>query len=174
MSMYPIASVNLGVGSGSFQFTSIPQTFSHLQMRVFFRGSDSGAVSYLNVYVNGDAYTTNYSVHNLIGDGSTAYAAGTANAGGIGNLFSPGASSTANVFASGIVDVLDYTNTNKYKTLRILWGYDTNGAGNVILSSGMLKSSTAAVTSLGIFNFTSAAGCCVDLYGISTSNVTGA
>jgi hypothetical protein len=169
-----IAGQNFGVGSGSFQFTSIPQTFSHLQMRVFFRGSDTGAVSYSNVYVNGDAYTTNYSMHNLIGDGSTAYAAGTANAGGIGNLFSPGASSTANVFAAGIVDVLDYTNTNKYKTLRILWGYDANGSGNVSLSSGMLKSSTAAITSLGIFNFTSVAGCRIDLYGITSSQVTGA
>lgn len=169
-----IAGQNIAAGNGSFQFTNIPQTFTHLQMRVFFRGSDAGAVSYSNVYVNGNAYTSDYSMHNLIGDGSTAYSAGTANAGGIGNLFSPGASSTANVFAAGIVDVLDYTNTNKYKTLRILWGYDANGSGNVSLSSGMLKSTTAAITSIGAFNFISVANCRFDLYGITTSSVTGA
>ena len=169
-----IASGTPAVGSGSFQFTNIPQTFTHLQMRVFFRGSDAGAVSYSNVYVNGDAYTSNYSMHNLLGDGSTAYSAGVANAGGIGNLFSPGASSTANVFAAGIVDVLDYTNTNKYKTLRILYGFDANGSGTVGLSSGMLKSTTAAITSIGMFNFTSVAGCRFDLYGITSSSVTGA
>jgi hypothetical protein len=171
--MYPIASVSLGAGAGSFQFTSIPQTFTHLQMRYYFRGSDAGAISFLNVYLNGNAYTTDYSCHTMAGDGASAYATGTANAGGIGALYAPGASSTANCFAAGVVDVLDYTDTSKFKTTRVLTGYDANGAGQAILGSGVLRS-TAAITSLGIFNFTSVANCRVDLYGISTSNATGA
>lgn len=169
-----IAGQSITVGAGSFQFTSIPQTFSHLQMRVFFRGSDAGGISFSNVYLNGDAYTSNYSMHNLGGDGSTITSQGSANAGGIGNLFSPGASSTANVFASAIVDVLDYTNASKLKTVRIIWGFDANGSGQLSCSSGMLKSTTAAITNLGIFNFTAAANCRVDLYGITTSQATGA
>ncbi len=168
-----IAGQTITTGSGSFQFTSIPQTFTHLQMRYSFRGSDAGLYSYLNVYINGSAYGTNYSGHTLQGDGSTVGVTNIVSGGGIGNLYAPGASATANVFASGIVDLLDYTNTNKNKVVRVLHGYDANGSGLAIFGSGQLLS-TSTVTSLGIFNFTSAAGCRIDLYGITTSQETGA
>jgi hypothetical protein len=168
-----IASGVPSVGAGSFQFTSIPQTFTHLQMRYFVRGSDAGAVSYMNIYINGSAYGTNYSGHTIGGDGANAYSTNTVSGGGIGNLFTPGSSSTANCFVSGIVDVLDYTNANKNKVIRVQHGYDTNGAGYAIFGSGM-QLSTASVTSIGLFNMTFVANCRIDLYGITTSSVTGA
>ena len=171
--MFWIASITPSVGTNSVQFTSIPQTFTHLQMRYFVRGSEAGATAFTNISINGNAYTTNYSGHTVQGDGSYAGSTNIVSGGGIGNLYSPGASATANVFAAGIVDLLDYTNTNKNKVVRIIHGHDTNGGGQAILGSGQLLS-TAAVTSMGMFNFTSVAGCRFDLYGISTSQVTGA
>jgi hypothetical protein len=168
-----IASITPSVGTNSVQFTSIPQTFTHLQMRYFVRGSDAGATAFTNISINGNQYTTNYSCHTLEGNGSAAAVTSSVSGGGIGNLYSPGASATANVFAAGIADLLDYTNTNKNKVVRVLHGHDTNGGGQAILGSGQLLS-TAAVTSIGMFNFTSVAGCRFDLYGITTSSVTGA
>ena len=47
------------------------------------------------------------------------------------------------------MDILDYSNTNKNKTLRQLAGTDNNGNGVVGLSSGLWQS-TAAVASIDI------------------------
>jgi hypothetical protein len=153
-----IATIVAAGGESSLQFTSIPQNYTHLQMRYYIRGSDAGATAFSNIYVNGFAYTTNYSGHTIESNGSTVGRASIVSGGGIGNLFSPGVTSTANVFAAGIADVLDYTNTNKNKVVRVLHGHDTSGGGQLL--------STAAVTSLGIFNMTFVAGCRLSLYGI--------
>lgn len=174
MTMTFIASLVPTVGAGSVQFTNIPQTFTHLQLRYFIRGSDSGSIAFANIYVNGNAYTTDYSNHSVGGDGASAYSTAVANGGGVSNLYAPGASTTANCFAVGLADVLDYTNTNKYKTIRVLHGWDANGSGYAILASGMLKSTTAAITSIGLFNMTFVANCRIDLYGIGVSAQTGA
>lgn len=173
MSMVWIASGVPSVGATSFSFTSIPQTFTHLQMRYSIRGSDAGAISFMAMSINGNAYTTNYSSHTLAGNGTSPYATAVVSGGGISNLYSPGSTSTANVFANAIVDVLDYTNTSKNKTVRLLHGFDANGSGQVIFGSGQLLS-TAAITSIGVFNMVFTANCRFDLYGITTSSVTGA
>jgi hypothetical protein len=62
------------------------------------------------------------------------------------------ASSTASVFGGIVIDILDYANTNKYKTMRTLSGYDANGSGNVGLFSGLWMN-TAAVTSINLLTF---------------------
>ena len=48
-----------------------------------------------------------------------------------------------------IIDILDYANTSKYKTVRIALGSDRNGSGEVGLFSGLWQS-TAAVTTIAI------------------------
>jgi hypothetical protein len=40
---------------------------------------------------------------------------------------------TASVYSAGVIDILDYANTNKYKTMRILDGTDANGSGEAFL-----------------------------------------
>jgi len=90
-----------------------------------------------------------YIYHFLDGNGSSASAgAGTSQtrilAGRAG-----AANSGSNIFGVNVLDVLDYANTNKYKTARILGGIDRNGDGNIRLDSGVWMN-TAAVTSLTI------------------------
>ncbi len=190
MSMYPIASqVITGSTTGSFLFSSIPQTFTHLQLRVSFMVNTSTSNDYgLALYINGDGSSTNNSNHQLFGDGSTAYSRGIANQNPIsygdvlfpystlvgGSSINPSSMQSNRVVA--IVDYLDYTNTNKNKTIKILGGWDNNGSGAVFMNS-KLWNNTAAVSSIGGFcdngpNFT--VGSRFDLYGIQTSNATGA
>lgn len=173
MSMVWIASGVPSVGATFFSFTSIPQTFTHLQMRYFVRGSDAGAIAFAALEINGNRYTTNYSSHTLAGDGTSPYSTSVASGGGVSNLYTSGSTTVANSFTSGIVDALDYTNTNKNKVVRILHGFDSNGSGQAIFASGQLLS-TAAITSIGLFNMTFAANCRFDLYGITSSSATGA
>ena len=176
MSMFPIASQTVGSGgASSITFSSIPQTFTHLQIRLTCRSDYAGTVASNFFRFNGDA-GSNYPYHNVLGDGSTASSSGSTagTVGYFGNMIA--STSTANVFTSCIADILDYANTNKYKTLRNLQGFDANGSGQVYLASSLWMS-TAAITSILLVSGGGAnyvAGTRADLYGIQTSNATGA
>lgn len=147
-----IATVTVSSPQSTITFSSIPSTYKHLQVRCLTRGStgiSGGAPVYLTV--NSDS-GTNYSTHHLIGNGSSAYADGHANASYIldayGGFQTWSGGDTANCFGVGIIDILDYSNTNKYKTARALWGRDHNSTnGRVMLESGSWRS-TNAITSL--------------------------
>jgi len=133
-----IATVTVGVGgSASIEFTSIPSTFKHLQVRVLAKFS---AGDWTEIKLNGDT-GSNYTYHYLQGTGSAASAGGGGfNASGLGVQFST-------EWGSAVIDVLDYTDTNKLKTVRNFGGYDANGSGWIGLTSN-LWNNTAAITSL--------------------------
>jgi hypothetical protein len=70
------------------------------------------------------------------------------------------------IFGSGIIDLLDYTNTSKFTTLRILSGVNTSTNKNVNLSSGLYQS-TNAITAVRLFPAADAkTGSRFSLYGI--------
>lgn len=133
-----IASVTVGSGgSSSISFTSIPQTYQHLQIRAFSKLT-SGANQQTAINFNGDTTSSNYRFHEIYGDGSAA------NPYGLQDQSILYASSSQ--FNAGVVDILDYTNTNKNTVSRSLFGFDTNGAGYVIIRSSLWLN-TAAITS---------------------------
>lgn len=156
-----------GTGSsGTISFTSIPSTFNHLQIRFIAR--DTRATTRDDIYfqVNSDT-GTNYAVHYLYGDGASVVAGASANAGNgyVGSIAANNAA--ANIIGVGIMDILDYSNTNKFKTVRVLNGEDQNGSGYVYFNSGLWRS-TNAITSIDIKttsgNFTTSST--FALYGI--------
>ena len=140
-----IATVTVGSGgSATITFSSIPSTYKHLQIRGISRSV--GANINITAQLNGDT-GTNYSLHNFIGDGAAASVNG---AGSFGSLFlgyTPSTASTASCFSGTVIDVLDYTNTNKNTTLRSLTGSDLNGSGSIRFMSGAWFN-TSAVTSV--------------------------
>jgi hypothetical protein len=138
-------------GTASVEFTSIPQTYKHLQIRLIARTNRSVTADNVALTFNGDTLgTTNYGYHLLAGDGATASAGAGSNFTWILGANVPGASSTASVFGAGIIDILDYTNTNKNRVTRSLTGYDANGSGNMRFYSGLYRSTTA-VTSIKLW-----------------------
>jgi hypothetical protein len=142
-----ISTVTVGAGGAStVTFSSIPSTYTHLQIRILSRDSRVSTNSDSTMRFNADT-AANYSEHNISGDGGTVFVgAGTSVTNmNIGNQ--PGLNTTASVFGSRVIDILDYANTNKYKTMRCLSGYDANGSGWVMLSSGSWRN-TAAITSI--------------------------
>jgi hypothetical protein len=140
-----IATVTVGGGgSASAEFTSIPSTYQHLEIRWIAKAASG---TRLRLQINTDT-ATNYSTHLLIGDGSGVASIGAANEAKI--AISAATSGTSGVFCAGVVSVLDYKDTNKYKTVRTLSGIDNNGSGEVALNSGAWRS-TSAVTSLKFF-----------------------
>lgn len=141
-----IATVTVGAGgSASITFSSIPSTYQHLQVRFMARSSSATASDIVVFRFNGTGSTA--SIHTLTGDGSSAYATATSSYsyGGAGSISAN--SATASVFGAGVFDLLDYADTNKYKTTRTLTGYDNNGSGLIRLSSSLIQT-TSAVSSI--------------------------
>lgn len=154
-----IATITVGAGGSSSEtFSSIPSTYKHLQLRWFSRSS-GGAYNPIFRF-NGDS-GNNYSWHYIDGNGASATSGG----GGTQNsILVAGIAGTASTFAVGVMDILDYTNTNKFKTVRILQGADYNGSGAVDVWSGAWQSSSA-ITSI-YCGFFSAQYSQYALYGI--------
>jgi hypothetical protein len=139
-----IATQTVGAGgAASVTFSSIPQTYKHLQVRGIFKPTNA---SWIVGLFNGDAVNTGkYSEHDLRGNGSTVSSEASANVNTA--YFILGIPVAANTFAAGVTDILDYTNTNKYKTIRSLSGMDANGSGNVDLTSSSWRD-TSAITQI--------------------------
>jgi len=145
-----IATTTVGSGgASSITFSSIPSTYTHLQVRFLARTDRATAQGdYLKVVFNSDT-AANYAYHELQGYGGNALASGTASSSfAIIQRFS-GSLAAANVFGAGYLDILDYANTNKYKTTRALGGWDDNTNGNIQFNSSLWMN-TAAINSITI------------------------
>ena len=135
-------------GTSTITFSSIPSDYTHLQLRILARntygaGSDG---DYIKVQFNSDT-GSNYVEHQLGGNGSSASASAftSQTATFLQRLAATGLSSS--IFGATVTEILEYKNTNKYKTLRTLDGVDYNGGGSIYLTSGLWMS-TSAITSI--------------------------
>lgn len=143
-----IATVTVGSGgAANAEFTSIPSTFQHLQIRLssHFSGSASGLLQGL-IQLNGDT-AGNYSYHRLFGNGSSASSDAAANQSNMVFPWMPDDQNSVNHFSGTVIDILDYKDANKYTTVKALGGNDQNGSGIIGFVSGNWRN-TNAVTSI--------------------------
>lgn len=152
-----IATYNIGAGgTTSVTFSSIPQTYKHLQLRGIAKGIAGSNNASLGIQVNGDTSSNQAPFHQLYADGSTISASGGASSDGYtASLLGPVSASGQTTFAGFVIDILDYTDTNKYKTIRSLAGADFSGSGFVSLRSSFNKNSTSAITTFNIITYNS-------------------
>lgn len=135
-------------------FSNIPQTYTHLQLRVMIH--DSGATSPASIggRFNNDS-ATNYMYHRLYGNGVGVYSENDGTARNFMSWsFCPGTGIASNIMGVGVIDILDYTNTNKFKTVRGFGGYDSNVSSTTngfIKYGGSVWLNTAAITSITVF-----------------------
>jgi hypothetical protein len=164
--MVPIASA----ANGSANFGNIPQTYQDLYVVSSLRGINANTVEFFFSTLNSSTSAI-YSYTSLQGDGSSATSSRT----NIGNtsLFlgvGPGANSTAGIFGSLEMWVLNYANTSTFKTVLYRFAADQNGSGESRLGVGLF-SSTGAISSLNVFGGNgTATGTTHNLYGIRTAN----
>lgn len=150
-----ISSVTGNGSATSFTFSSIPQTYSSIELRWTARNTDTANANQNAMYFqfNGDT-GANYVWHNLFGTGATVAAqSGTANNNGIAYSAIQRGGATAGIMAVGIYTIQDYAVTSKNKTTRSFTGSDTNTANtNIRVNLGSnLWLSTAAINSITVF-----------------------
>lgn len=131
-------------GVASITFAGIPQGYKHLQIR-YSAGNDTG--SFQQIRFNSDS-GSNYKSHYLFGNGSSAGAGASTTATSIefGDL-----PNSTSIQGAGVIDILDYSSTSKNKTARVLAGNDRNGAGVVVMTSGLWMNSSAGISSMTLF-----------------------
>jgi hypothetical protein len=143
-----ISTVTVGAGgSSSITFSSIPSTYTHLQVRAMSSSSYSGNTP---VFMRFNSDTgSNYSVHGLQGNGSTASAYYSVPDVWLYIYRQASPTDLSNAQGVAVTDILDYKDTNKNKTIRSLGGFDANGSGQMWFLSGAWYN-TAAISSITI------------------------
>jgi hypothetical protein len=147
-----------GTGSsGTITFSNIPGTYRHLQIRYLGQTTrGTYAQDALGLRLNGDSGSTYsrhlYRLNEVSTTGTVKIEQG--NQAEInfdyGTLGAAGGS--ANFWAVGVIDILDYKDTNKHKTVKMIAGTDSNGTvGGVYSVVGMYEGTwrnTNAITSI--------------------------
>ena len=140
-----------GTGSsGTITFSSIPSTYTSLQLRCISRNTATGTGSG-DVLLRFNSDTgSNYAYAHLRGNGSVAGASSSSTQTSIKfDNFSTNNGETSGVMTAAIIDIHDYASTARAKTVRAFTGNDNNGNSTAIvrLNSG-LWTSTSAITTL--------------------------
>ena len=142
-----IESVVLGAAASSivFDVSSLGSTYKHLQLRYTARNTNSSSEYSSFLRLNTDS-ASNYTFHQLGGQGLSVYSTGSANGSFLPMTNLPGSTYAANAFNAGVLDLLDPFSTTKNKTSRNLGGY-VGIPNNITVFSGVWRN-TASVTSL--------------------------
>lgn len=162
-----LASTTLTSGTTTISFAGIPSGYKHLQIRYT---ANIPAVAGANFVFNSDT-SSSYRNHYMVGAGSgsgNTYYDGGANTQIYGSVYGQGYDGGTYTFTAGIVDVLDYTSTSKYKSVRSLIGVDRNGSGAIQYISGVWLNTSPInqITLISEGGNNMAVGTKVSLYGV--------
>ena len=147
-------------GSTSIVFSSIPQTYKHLQIRISARSNYDYTVDDSYLQFNGDT-GSNYGTHNYFGEAPLTETVNAGQntatdkinwgqAGGIGT-------NTVGQWGLAVIDILDYTSTSKKKSIRATSGMSTSttatgGLGGRVGNSTGLWNNTNAINQITLLS----------------------
>jgi hypothetical protein len=149
-----LANITLGSTATSVTFSSIPATYRDL---ILVYSGTSTSVSGVEGRFNGDS-GTNYSLVRMFGTGSPGSSSATTN-------YFPVVYTGLPITALSIVQIMDYSATDKHKTVLTRAG----GAGYTTTEALASRwANTAAITSINILSIGFTSGSTFALYGIAS------
>jgi len=174
--MFVISSTTVNSAVSSVTFTGIPSTYSHLEIRWSAQSSrPTFSIDDLIVRVGNGSIDTgnNYSIHQMIGTGTNPVTSNNNTTIGYAQIQGVVGTTVANTYGVGVSTILDYANTNKFKTTRTIALNDTNGQasgfnGWINLASFAWRN-TAAINTIQFSNGSGAnftTGTRFSIYGI--------
>jgi len=139
-----ISTTTLGSPQSILEINSIPGTYKHLQIRGILRATaiNGGTPRF---WFNGDR-SESYSMHSIFGNGSTM---GADQVSGADSIYAGYGSQNTTQFGAYVINIFDYANTSKSKTVQFIHGFDSNSSGWLTFSTGMWTS-TNTITSFAI------------------------
>jgi hypothetical protein len=138
-SAYEIAKYVVPTGDIASVTFSIPSDYRHIRFEISCQNSSSSNSSgWLVGNFNNDT-TSSYSYHILSGSGSSASSSGGLTSAPIfGDINNNGSGSS--IFAPSVIDLVDYNSRSKYKTFKVLTGFDNNSWGEMYSVTGNWRS----------------------------------
>lgn len=164
-----IETVTVGAGgSASITFTSIPQTYTDLQLVV--SGRSSAAVVAANISLTFNGSTSGYSTRNIWGNGSVVQNDNASTSFLYGSVAVSGSSATGSVFGNSSFYIPNYTgSTNKSVSMDFVTENNATTSYTVMVAG--LWSNSAAITQISMAlntgNFVQYSS--ASLYGIKNS-----
>lgn len=136
-----ISGVILSSSASSITFSNIPQTYSHLQLRM--RGTGTTNMGIFVVRFNGDT-GGNYRTRILYGDATNVTSGYTSiSPNGLNGTFEY---AYGTYHPTSVMDIYEYSSSTKYKTMRTIDGTDRNGTGDIEFGTGVWKNQSAVTT----------------------------
>jgi hypothetical protein len=129
---------------GDVVFSSIPNNYRHLQVRIFARDTRAAVDSTWFMQFNSDT-GNNYSYQGMNANGSSISSISSLNTNSMQGIVS-GANSGSSRYGAAVIDVFDSNQTNKYKSVSYQSGYTNNGSGNIYTVAGTWRSQSAIST----------------------------
>ena len=168
-----IATTYVEADQASVTFSSLG-SYEHLQLRCSIMGGRDGSTNNTLLVLNGDTSSTGYSNQSLFAGASSTYNTAQTGENAFGRFYNttPSVSSEDQAsFAMGIIDILDYRNTNKNTSVFMHFGANLGSYWYHYETSGVWDN-TAAVTSVTVImdpTYNTARGTMVSLYGLNSS-----
>jgi hypothetical protein len=163
-----ISSVTVGSGgSSSIDFTSIPSTYTDLQILCSLKTSFSGA-QWGQVYLKFNTSSSSFSNQNLYGNGSSASSGSDLTT--TGGFATTGGTGGTNAFANNSIYISNYASSN-YKSYSVNSAPEMNATSSLMILGANLWSNTAAINAISIvdYNASFVQYSTVYLYGISNA-----
>ncbi len=135
-------------GASVIEFSSIPNTYAHLEIRGVGRIATTSA-STMNIGVQFNGNGSNYSWHWVYSTGATPLiVAGAGNDTTSFVLRLPMDNTQSNTYGPIKMSILDYANTNKNKTMRCISGAALDGVVDVVWYTSGAWYNTSAISSI--------------------------
>lgn len=159
-----------GSSVSTLDFTSIPSTYKHLQVRTMLRSTRNDLTDYLGIRFNDSSTTYTYMPSFSRGHTATAqYYYSTATYGYVVDG-ATAATATANTFGVAIIDIHEYRNTTVRRSFLATSGTELGSSAGLIAQSAIHWPSATAVTKVTLLcNAQFVAGSTASLYGIKDS-----
>lgn len=141
-----------GSGSSYIEFTSITDTYKHLQLRGVSRCSFAASGwGEFYIYPNNDNSGNPFADHGLYGStgAGSAYGYANRNDGAFMGMCAR-ANENSNMFTPFVVNILDYASSSKKKTI-YGWAGANNGSSGQVIKQSALWAKTDPITSMRIY-----------------------
>lgn len=143
-----IATVTVGAGGASnIEFTSIPNTFTDIAIKLSARWDQSGGIDYVYLQFNNDTSTSNYKSLFVRGNGSTTASSSATSEGKIRAAVLTSTSETASTFSNCEIYVPNYGSSNQ-KSTSSDWVGENNATATFMGLTAGLWTGTSAITSI--------------------------
>ena len=159
----------LSSDTSSVAFTSIPQTYTDLQLLTSVRINRTGSSVNMAMDFNGDG--SNYTNLALVSYGNSTDKLYSTALGSFAYWYSPGNGATADTFSNQSIYIPNYAGSN-YKSVSIDSTSENNGVDTNLIFFAGLWANTAAITTVQLGNYQGSnlrSGSTFYLYGIKNS-----